>query len=151
MPEAVSLTEPKAEWLLMDAAPTWSDDMARLMQGSDMVISPVEPDFLGLNGVSRLLQHMQALGMPRNRLRLLICRYSSRLAIHREVRARLASSFGQEGLLPVAIRNSVRLAEAPGQGRTIFNHAPESTGAIDYALLADVLTGHDRHSRKEPA
>jgi chromosome partitioning protein len=34
------------------------------------------------------------------------------------------------------IRNSVRLAEAPGLGQTIYGHAPTSTGAADYSALA---------------
>ena len=42
-------------------------------------------------------------------------------------------------MLPVVIRNSVRLAEAPGFGRHIFDHAPYSTGASDYEAAARVL------------
>jgi chromosome partitioning protein len=71
-----------------------------------------------------------------DRLNLLICRYSDRLAVHREVRARLAERFGTRGLMPIVIRNSVRLAEAPGLGQTIYGHAPSSTGAADYSALA---------------
>jgi chromosome partitioning protein len=82
------------------------------------------------------MKRMQEAGVSWDRLNLLICRYSDRLAVHREVRARLAERFGTQGLLPHVIRNSVRLAEAPGQGRTVFRHAPTSTGAADYAALA---------------
>jgi chromosome partitioning protein len=34
------------------------------------------------------------------------------------------------------IRANVKLAEAPSFGRTIFEHAPDSNGAQDYAALA---------------
>lgn len=125
-----------ADWLIHDAPPGWNDELARVMGEADLVLSPLEADFLGLNGVSRLMRQMQEAGVPWSRLALLICRYSDRLAVHREVRARLAERFGTQGLLPHVIRNSVRLAEAPGQGRTIFRHAPSSTGAADYAALA---------------
>ena len=125
-----------AEWGLYDAAPGWNPEVARVMQTADTVISPLEADFLGLNGVSRLMKRMQEAGVSWDRLNLLICRYSDRLAVHREVRARLAERFGTRGLMPIVIRNSVRLAEAPGLGQTIFGHAPSSTGAADYSALA---------------
>ncbi|MEY4982818.1 MAG: hypothetical protein RIR62_1084 [Pseudomonadota bacterium] len=125
-----------ADWLIHDAPPGWNGELAALMAVADLILSPLEADFLGLNGVSRLMRQMQEAGVPWERLALLVCRYSDRLAVHREVRARLAERFGTQGLLPHVIRNSVRLAEAPGQGRTVFRHAPSSTGAADYAALA---------------
>ena len=37
------------------------------------------------------------------------------------------------------IRRNIRLAEAPSFGRSIFNYAPESNGAVDYREMADEL------------
>ena len=37
------------------------------------------------------------------------------------------------------IRRNIRLAEAPSFGRSIFNYAPESNGAVDYRQMADEL------------
>ncbi|MBO4168571.1 ParA family protein [Cereibacter azotoformans] len=136
------------DWVLMDAPPTWSEAIADLMRGSDLVICPLEPDFLGLQGLNRLLRTMQGAGLDWSRLRLLATRVSDRLAVHREVRARLAERFG-ESFLPVAIRSSVKLAEAPGRGRTIFTHAPASTGAADHAELARLLMRGGRGARRK--
>lgn len=142
--------EVKADWLIYDAPPGWNDELARVMGKADLVLSPLEADFLGLNGISRLMRQMQETGVSWDRLALLICRYSDRLAVHREVRARLAERFGTQGLLPNVIRNSVRLAEAPGQGRTIFRHAPTSTGAADYAALTRHFMGLAQRHRRTP-
>jgi chromosome partitioning protein len=130
---------PGADWLVMDSAPTWNAGTARLARWSDIVLCPLEPDFLGLSGVSRLLAQLDDCGVPHDRVRLLLCRFSPRLAVHREVRARLAQRFGTPMLLPVAIRNTVRLAEAPGHGKTVFAYAPTSVGSADHALLAAEL------------
>jgi chromosome partitioning protein len=127
-------------WIILDTAPGWSPDIARAAQEADLVLCPLEPDFLGLSGVGRLLQRLEELGTGRERLRLLLTRYSPRLALHREVRDRLQAQFGTT-LLPVEIRNSVRLAEAPGMGMTIFAHAPASTGCDDHRALATLLAG----------
>lgn len=138
----------EADWLIHDAPPGWNGELAVLMAQADLILSPLEADFLGLNGVSRLMRQMQEARVPWERLALLVCRYSDRLAVHREVRARLAERFGTQGLLPHVIRNSVRLAEAPGQGRTVFRHAPTSTGAADYAALARHLLMTTAHPRR---
>jgi cellulose biosynthesis protein BcsQ len=82
---------------------------------------------------------MKKHGVPWSRLRILVCRYVDRLSIHREVRERLGQLFRSGTLLPVVIRNSVRLAEAPGFGRHIFDHAPDSSGASDYEAAARLL------------
>lgn len=121
--------------VILDSPPSQNPLLFALMAVVDRILTPLEPDFLGLQGVNRLLQEMRARDLPLGDLRLVVTRYNDRLALHREVRGRLASRFGP-ALLPVAIRNSVKLSEAPGAGRTIFAHAPNSNGGADYRALA---------------
>ena len=130
---------PGWDWVIMDAPPGWSAPLGQIAGLSDMVICPLEPDFLGLNGLNQLLRRMADVGFDRDRLRVLIARYSIRLAVHREVRGKLIDRFGSDIVLPVVIRSSIRLAEAPGLGQTIFEYSPKSTGASDYAQLARTL------------
>lgn len=136
-------------WSILDTPPGWSDAIARAAARADLVLCPLEPDFLGLSGVGRLLRRLEDLGTARDRLRLLLTRYSGRLALHREVRDRLRADFA-DMLLPVEIRTSVRLAEAPGMGRTIFAYAPGSTGSEDHRALAAVLAGAPTPESAEP-
>ncbi|MFC7703590.1 ParA family protein [Plastorhodobacter daqingensis] len=124
---------------ILDAPPVWSRGIAHLVRASDLVLSPLEPDFLGLQGVNRLLQTLQDENIPRDRLRLLLSRFAPRLGVHRAVRESLAQRFAPPVLVPLVIRNSVRLAEAPGHARSVFDHAPTSTGARDFAALARLL------------
>lgn len=124
------------DWVVVDSAPVWSDQMALLAHWAHVIICPLEPDFLGLSGVNRFLRRFEDAGVPRTKLRFLLSRYTPRLAVHREVMARLIQRLGPEIVLPVTIRNSVRLSEAPGFGRSIFRHAPRSTGAEDFKALA---------------
>lgn len=135
----INPTRIAADWVIIDAPPGWSAPLADLLDQCDWIICPLEPDFLGLNGLNQLMRRMQETGQPRSKLKILISRYSNRLAVHREVRGKLIDRFGSESVLPVVVRSSVRLAEAPGQGQTIFQYAPRSTGASDYAQLARTL------------
>ena len=130
--------------VLIDAPPVWSATIARLMAECDVILTPLEPDFLGMQGFNRLLQTMKRHGAPWGRLRILICRYVDRLAIHREVRERLGQLFTRGTLLPVVIRNSVRLAEAPGFGRAHFRSCAGKLGACDYEAAARLLLGEWR-------
>jgi chromosome partitioning protein len=143
-----STPDPQA-WVILDTAPGWSPTIARAARQADLVLCPLEPDFLGLSGVGRLLQRLQDLGTGRDRLRFLLTRYSGRLALHREVRDRLQSQFG-DMLLPVEIRSSIRLAEAPGMGLTIYAHAPASTGCDDHRALAALLAGTQQQGMTAP-
>ena len=50
------------------------------------------------------------------------------------------TSLALMGLLPRrANRQATRLKEAPAQGKTIFEYAPESNAAEDYARVVDIL------------
>ena len=145
---AGSLDDLGADWLVMDAAPNWSPTLARLMAAADLILCPLEPDFLGLQGLNRLLRVMSEAGVSRDRLRLLPTRFDARLAVHREVRGRLEARFG-DMLLPCVIRRSVRLSEAPGHGTSVFAHAPDSSGAVDHIALATVLMDPTDHKEEQ--
>lgn len=138
-----------ADWVIMDAPPSWEPWIGDLMHKVDVVLCPLEPDFLGLQGLNRLLRSMREAKIEWSKLRLLLTRFDSRLSVHREVRARLDERFGEGMVLPATIRRSVRLAEAPGQGLSIFGHAPGTTVAQDYLDLADTLTGHELSLRAQ--
>jgi chromosome partitioning protein len=52
----------------------------------------------------------------------------------------LVDGFGDQ-VFESKIRKNVKLREAPVFGKTIFHHAPKSTGAEDYLSLADEVIG----------
>lgn len=134
-------------WLVLDSSSHWDEGLGRIARSAELILCPLEPDFLGLSGANRLLQTLQQQGVGEDRVRFLICRFDQRLAIHREVRTRLEARLAGR-LLPFVIHASVRLAEAPGFGRTIFAHAPRSSGAADYARLAAALSDEEPGQRR---
>jgi len=135
----------QTDYVIIDAPPMWTPEVASLMQLCDWVLTPMEPEFLSMQGISRLMQRMEIENIPWSRLRLLLCRYDDRLVVHREVRARLTERFGQN-LLAEVIRNNVRLAESPGYGLNIFDYAPTSAGAEDYATLVKTILALENYS-----
>ncbi len=122
--------------IIVDAPPFWNETVAYLMLYSDWILTPLEPEFMSMQGISRLLKTMERQRISRQKLRLLLCRFDARLITHREVRENLSQRFS-ENLLNGLIRNNIRLAEAPTYAASIFDYAPESSGANDYYSLAN--------------
>ncbi len=131
-----------ADWMILDTAPGWSTLTVALCRWADLVLCPLEPDFLGLSGVARLHERFTEHGLHHDKLRFLLCRHSARLNLHRDVQARLDERFGETQLLPVTISNSVRISESAGFARSIIAHAPHSTCAREYLELARLLAGN---------
>ena len=135
--------------VIIDAPPTWNSEVEALLTDCDWILTPMEPEFLSMQGISRLMQRMEASNIPWSRLRLLLCRYEDRLSIHREVRSLIAKRFGHI-LVPGVIRNNISLAESPGHGKNIFDYAPSSSGAADYFSLAHTMMADKDWRRSNP-
>jgi len=140
--------------LVIDCPPSLGLLSLNALAAVDEVLLPLQPHFLALHGLSKLLETIELVSDHVNpRLRLLgvvLCMYEAgtRLAgeIGRDVEAFLATS-GQahrawrgSRLFETRIRRNIRLAEAPSFGQSIFDYAPDSHGAADYlALAAEVV------------
>ncbi len=120
--------------VIIDAPPVWNATVAHLMQRVDWILTPLEPEFMSMQGISRLLETMEKNHISWQKLRLLLCRFDNRLVTHRQMRESLSQRFSEHVLRGV-IRNNIRLAEAPAYSRSIFDYAPDSSGANDYYAL----------------
>ena len=138
------------DYLVIDCPPSLGLLSLNAMAAVDEVLLPLQPHFLALHGLSKLLETIELVSERVNpRLRLLgvvLCMYEAgtRLAneIGRDVAAFFAggdaahASWSAGRLFETRIRRNIRLAEAPSFGQSIFDYAPESHGAQDYAALA---------------
>lgn len=143
--------EERFEYLVVDCPPSLGLLSLNAMAAVDEVLLPLQPHFLALHGLSKLLETIELVSEHVNpRLRLLgvvLCLYDAgtRLAaeIGRDVEAffqspgRAHASWRDGRLFNAKIRRTIRLAEAPSFGQSIFEYAPTSHGAVDYAALAD--------------
>ncbi|RLS34467.1 MAG: ParA family protein [Planctomycetota bacterium] len=136
--------------MIIDCPPSLGLLSLNAMAAVDEVLLPLQPHFLALHGLSKLLETMELVSERVNpRLRLLgvvLCMYESgtRLAteVGRDVQAFFEASGGRHSAWAGArvfqsrIRRNIRLAEAPSFGQSIFDYCPQSHGAEDYAALA---------------
>ena len=105
----------------------------------DYIIIPVQAQYLAMRGMAKL---MDIIRIVQERLNpnlkvggIVITQFDRRKTLNRSVREIVNDSF-HEKVFKTVIRDNVALAEAPINGKTIFEYNPKSNGASDYMSLA---------------
>jgi chromosome partitioning protein len=143
------------DFVLIDCPPSLGVLTLNALTAVDEVFIPLQPHFLALHGLSKLLETIELVSRRLNsRLRLggvVMCMYeaSTRLAVEvsRDVEDFFAASrqankpWGRAKPFQTRVRRNIRLAEAPSFGQSIFQYAPDSNGAEDYRQLAAEVIG----------
>jgi len=139
------------DYVILDCPPSLGILTTNALTCASEVFLPLQPHFLALHGLSKLLGTIDIVATRLNRgLRLsgvLYCMAESSTRLANEVMGDVAEFFGQERLqrtiwagariFETRIRKNIRLAEAPSFGQSILEYAAPSTGALDYRALAD--------------
>lgn len=107
------------------------------------VMIPLQTEFFALQGMVKLLEVVQLIQRRLNRSLeisgVIPTIFDGRTNLGREVVEEIRQFFGEK-VFQTPIRNTVKLAEAPSHGKTIFEYADDSMGAADFrALAAEVL------------
>ena len=127
------------DFVLFDCPPSLGVLSANALVAADYVVIPMQAEYLSLQGMAKLLEVIDLVQSQLNpNLQIacvLPCMLDSRTNLSVEVLNEIEEHFGPL-LTKTRIRSNVKLAEAPSFGRSIFEHAPESNGANDYAAFA---------------
>ena len=127
------------DFVLFDCPPSLGVLSANALVAADYVVIPMQAEYLSLQGMAKLLEVIDLVQSQLNpNLQIacvLPCMLDSRTNLSVEVLDEIEEHFGPL-LTKARIRNNVKLAEAPSFGRSIFEHAPDSNGARDYAAFA---------------
>jgi chromosome partitioning protein len=153
--DKLSAAADQFDYVLIDCPPSLGILTINALAAVDDVFLPLQPHFLALHGLSKLLKTIGLVnGRLNDRLQLagvVLCLYESGTKLAAEVshdveqffrEARKGGHHPQAGtrssvrLFETRIRRNIRLAEAPSFGQSIFQYAPNSPGAEDYRALA---------------
>jgi chromosome partitioning protein len=143
------------DFVLMDCAPSLGVLTLNALCAASEVFIPLQPHFLALHGLSKLLETTALVSKRINpQLRvtgvvLCMCEANTRLAqeVERDLEAFLNNSrasnvpWNQARVFNARIRRNIKLAEAPSFGKSIFGYAPSCHGAEDYLALAMEVLG----------
>jgi chromosome partitioning protein len=108
---------------------------------SDELIIPTEPEFLAMRGVRQLyLKVVQIIQKELNPSLqfsgVVVTKFDARKKNHRETSEKITKLFPDK-VFQTKIRTNVALANATAAGISIYDFAPDSNGAADYAALTD--------------
>lgn len=143
-------SNPQLDYLIIDCPPSLGVLTLNALAAVEDVFLPLQPHFLALHGLSKL---MQTVGLVSERLNpqlkmagVVLCLYESGARLSREIAEDVQQYFAglrESGpawrhvrLFDSRIRRNIRLAEAPSHGQSIFDYDSSSRGAEDYQALA---------------
>ncbi len=151
--EAIARTKQDFDYLLIDCPPSLGLLTLNSLAAAGQVIIPLQPHFLALQGLGKLLQTVALVSRRINPVLtvsgILMCMFDSRTSLSEEVindinkflaGARQSDCpWSKAEIIPVFVRRNIKLAEAPSYGKTIFEYEPSCHGAEDYRRIAQYL------------
>jgi len=144
--ESLTPVEDDYDFILCDCAPSLSMLPVNTLVAADRYIIPITPEYLALEGVTGLMNAVDLIreGMDINVELLGIVftmvnpgrfpMFNRELKSQSEIISLVQARYGKD-VFKTMIKRNVSLAEAPSHGHTIFEHAPRSSGAREYAQL----------------
>jgi len=138
--------------VVLDCSPSLSLLNQNALVFADGILVPVACDFLSLVGVRQVLKTVKnvnsLLRHPVQIYGVLPTFYDARARICRDAVETLKEHFGERCLPP--IRQTIKIKEAPAQGRTIYEYAPDSNAADDYKRVVDIIVDGADARRSSP-
>jgi chromosome partitioning protein len=140
--------------VVIDSPPATSLLQTNALTASAWFLVPVVPQFLSLASVEHLLQRVEGLkerhGACADLLGFVVTQADYRTAETEAAVADLRDQYG-ERVFDAEVRVNVSLAEAPRHGQSIFDYAPQSTGAEAYRSLCREVTARvEEHAASPP-
>ena len=133
------------DYILLDFSPSVGFiSECGLCYATELIV-PVATSYLALVGTRQVIETLKTMGhIPGHSVQLSLIVptfYRANLRKDREIMDILQHHFG--GKVAEPIREDVKLFEAPGHGMSIYEYAPQSTGADDYAHLVERIANHE--------
>jgi chromosome partitioning protein len=151
--------------MLIDCPPSLGVLTVNALVATNEVLIPLQAHFFALQGVSKLLDTVTLVRQRINpSLRvggIVFCMHESTTRLASEVCDDLTrfieggrgtdKPWAEARIYRTAIRRNIKLAESSSFGQTVFDYAPRSHGASDYAKLAEeIVTGKQEADHSEP-
>ena len=140
----------KFDFILLDCPPSLGLLTINALAVASEVVIPMQPQFLALQGVGKLLETVALVNRRMNPglkvSGIVLTMYDSQTKLSNEVVNDLRSfidaaagtplPWAQARIFKSRIRRNIKLAESPSFGQHIIKYEPTSNGAYDYRALA---------------
>jgi chromosome partitioning protein len=132
------------EYIVVDTPPTLGLITVNAMVACTHLLIPIQSSYFALEGTDDLLETIEKIKVRANPdlqlLGVLITLHDKRTVLARDIQEQITQVFGEK-VFHTAVSRSVRLEESPAHRVSIFEHAPQSSGATEYyALCEEVMS-----------
>lgn len=128
------------EYIIIDTPPTLGLLTVNAMVAATHLLIPIQSSYFALEGTDDLLETIEKIKVRANPdlqlLGVLITLHDRRTILARDIHDQITSVFGDK-VFATSVTRSVRLEESPAYRTSIFEHAPQSSGATEYYALCE--------------
>jgi chromosome partitioning protein len=140
--EALERVSGHLDFIIIDCSPNLGLLTVNALTASDYYICPVLPHHLSISGFSSMIEVVDKVQRRLNPnldlAGIVMTQFNKHKVLHRDTAEVIKSHFGNKLFLST-IPENIALAEAPSSGKSIFDYAPQSTGAIEYMKLTEEI------------
>ncbi len=138
--ERLAAVRAEFDFVVIDSPPTLGILTINSLVAADKVVVPVQCEYLALEGLTRLLGTLEKVAALRGVARIdrlyVLTMYDQRNNLARDVVREVREHFGDD-VARTVIPRIVKVAEAPGFGRTVLEHDPGGPASLAYRVLAE--------------
>jgi chromosome partitioning protein len=132
------------EYVIVDTPPTLGLLTVNALVAASHLLVPIQASYFALEGTDDLLETVDKIKARANPdlqlLGVLVTLFDKRTLIARDSLQEIFKVFADK-VFKTSISRSVRLEESPAYRASIFEHAPDSSGALEYyALCEEVMS-----------
>jgi len=128
------------EVVVIDCPPALGLLTVNALVASTHLLIPIQSSYFALEGTDDLLETIEKVRSRANPtlkiLGVVITMHDKRTSLARDIRDQIDKVFGKK-VFRTVITKSVRLEESPAYKESIFQFAPDSTGATEYYRLCE--------------
>ncbi len=140
------------EYIIIDCPPSLGLLNTNALTAADSILIPVQCEYYALEGITQLLQTIrlvQKLFNPKLKIEgVLLTMYDARTNLSAEVGQEIRKHF-KEKTYKTYIPRNIKLSEAPGVGKSIFDYEVHSEGAKAYVSLTKEVIANNAEESHE--
>ncbi len=137
----------KYEYAMIDSPPSFGFLTLNSMYAADIILVPMDSSYFSFNGINSVYRVTGLLNTETGRkpsVFFVMSNYDKRTNFAKQFETDAKEKLGPY-MLSTTVRSSVRLRESAKHGKTIFEHDPKCTAALDfYNLTSELLTFGDK-------
>lgn len=141
--KALSCFEDQFDFVVVDTSPSWDTLTVNSLFYCTEILTPVSMEVLTLNSLGEFSDRLKSVQTYNTKLShkyLIPTFWDGRVKKSKEILEQLKKYYSKPLCDP--IKYCVRISEAAGFGKTIYEYAPSSTGAQDYQKTVERILSH---------